>query len=54
MGTYTLAELEVSAETYNEIKQKLEEAGYDHAFLDNGLINMKGIALKKGTENSNS
>ena len=29
--TYTYALMEVSEATFNEIKQKLEEAGYDHA-----------------------
>lgn len=47
MLTYTVAELEVSEEAYNEIKEKLAEAGYQHAFKVGGKIDMKGIALKK-------
>jgi len=48
--TYTYAVLEVSAEAYAEIKAKLEEAGYQHAFHENGdehgtVIDMRGIAL---------
>ena len=47
--TYTYAVLEVSAAAYAEIKAKLEEAGYQHAFHENRghgtVIDMHGIAL---------
>lgn len=44
--TYTFAELEVSESTFDEIAQKLKDAGYDHAFIDNA-IDMHGIGLVK-------
>lgn len=47
--THTFAELEISAAAYDEIKQKLQDAGYDHAFID-GAIDMHGIGLTKGSE----
>lgn len=46
--THTYALLEVSPETYQEIADKLKEAGYDHAFIeDDGkiVIDMHGIGL---------
>lgn len=43
--THTYAELEVSAEAYAEIEGKLREAGYDHAFMDDGTIDMHGIGI---------
>jgi hypothetical protein len=43
--THTHANLEVSDDTYNEIRRLLKAAGYDHAFLDGGAIDMHGIAL---------
>jgi hypothetical protein len=43
--THTYVTLEVSAATYKEIADKLREAGYDHAFGDEGEIDMHGIAL---------
>ena len=45
--TYTYAILKVSKETYDEIRQKLSEAKYDHAFDEEGIIDMHGIALEK-------
>lgn len=42
--THTFAKLEVSEKTYKEIKEKLEAAGYHHAFVD-GVIDMNGIGL---------
>lgn len=52
--THTYAVLEVSQRTYNEIKEKFEEAGYQQAFHDDGpfdptkpsLIDMHGVALQ--------
>lgn len=50
--THTYAILEVSASAYDEIKSKLEAAGYQHAFHDDKdedgiVIDMHGIALKR-------
>lgn len=48
--THTYVELIVSKGVYNEIKKKLRDAKYDHAFIQNGLIeliDMHGIALKE-------
>jgi hypothetical protein len=61
--THTYATLEVSESTCDEIKSKLEAAGYHHLFIKNDeapalpLISMQGIALKHeiemiGTEKS--
>lgn len=44
--THTFAELQVSAEAYDEIAALLRAAGYDHAFVD-GVIDMHGIGLTK-------
>jgi len=48
--THTYAELEVSRATYDEIAQKLREAGYDHVFMpergrETPTIDMHGIGL---------
>lgn len=48
--THTYALLEVSREAYDEIKGKLQAAGYDHALHDDGLIDMNGIALEVGED----
>lgn len=49
--TYTYAVLEVSPACYDEIKEKLDAAGYQHAFhTERGegvLIDMHGIALRR-------
>lgn len=47
--TYTYAILDVSAEVYAEIEEKLQAAGYAQAFHeDDGdtVIDMHGIALR--------
>lgn len=44
--TYTFVKLEVSDDTYNEIKEKLIEAGYASQ-IEEGIIDMHGIALIK-------
>jgi hypothetical protein len=46
--TRTFAELEVTPGAYDEIATKLREAGYEHAFMDSGAIDMHGIALTLG------
>lgn len=43
--TYTYAILEISAAAYQEIKQKLTDVGYEHAFHDD-VIDMHGIAVQ--------
>lgn len=50
--TYTYAILKVSPATYKEIKDKLENSGYQHAFHDDRdedgvVIDMHGIALSE-------
>jgi len=45
--TRTYALLEVSAAAHDEIAAKLRGAGYDHAFGDEGEIDMHGIALTR-------
>ena len=45
-STHTYAILEVSLRTYTEIKQKLEAAGYQGQFHDNGVIDLNGLAVK--------
>ena len=55
---YTYALLAVSESTYNEIAEKLREAGYDQAFhqdatltsLNGQVIDMHGIALSLSDE----
>jgi hypothetical protein len=43
--THTYAELELSKVAYDEIAAKLRDAGYDHAFMDDGAIDMHGIGV---------
>jgi hypothetical protein len=48
--THTFATLEVAGSTYDEIREKLKSAGYEHAFVD-GAIDMHGIGLvREGDE----
>lgn len=51
--THTYAILEVSETAYEEIKAKLEAAGYQHAFHEDRehgvVIDMHGIALANQT-----
>ena len=44
-STHTYALLELSAAAYEEIERKLREAGYDHAFDEDGVIDMHGIGV---------
>lgn len=48
--THTYAVMGVSQSTYAEVHRKLLEAGYEHAIMDNGELDMHGIAL--GVENA--
>jgi hypothetical protein len=43
--THTYVTMALSAAAYAEIKQKMLEAGYDHAFGSDGEIDMNGIAV---------
>ena len=47
--TYTYAELAVSPATYQEIAERLRDAGYDHVFIEDPdlgtAIDMHGIGL---------
>ena len=43
--THTYALVEVSKRAYKEIYAKLKDAGYQHAFNDEGEIDMNGLAL---------
>ena len=42
--THTIAQLNVSRSTFDEVGRLLRAAGYDHAFND-GVIDMTGIGL---------
>lgn len=44
--THTYAVLELSRAAVEEIRRKFEEAGYQHAFLEDGVIDMHGIAVR--------
>lgn len=46
-STHTYAELEVSAAAYDEIASKFRAAGYDHALMSDGTLDMHGIGLTK-------
>ena len=51
--TYTVVELEVSKECFEEIERKLRDADYDHAFVrqeERFVIDMHGIGLVKTEE----
>jgi len=45
--THTYVLLEISQDAFDEVEDKLREAGYDHAFVD-GNIDMHGLALTCG------
>lgn len=47
--THTYSILQVSQSTYNEIRDKLKTAAYDHAFHEDGIIDMHGIAIQLDT-----
>jgi hypothetical protein len=48
--THTFVELELSPAAYDEIRLKLERAGYQHAFIDHNTIDMHGLAVTRGEE----
>lgn len=48
--THTLAILELSPAAASEIETKLRTAGYDHAFLEDGMIDMTGIGVRAGEQ----
>jgi hypothetical protein len=47
--SHTYAVLEVSDTAYQEVAAKLRAAGYHHVFIDDGKIDMHGIALAVAT-----
>lgn len=52
--TYTYAVLVVSESAYNEIREKLKDAGYQDQFHKDGpdeVIDMHGIAISPWIEN---
>jgi len=48
--THTVAELEIRGADYARIRKLLKEAGYDHCFLEDGLIDMTGIGIVPGPD----
>lgn len=44
-ATHTFATLELSAAAYQEIAEKFRAAGYNHAFMEDGAIDMHGVAV---------
>ena len=44
--SHTYAVLKVTKRAYQEIRAKLEQAGYDQAFHDNEIVDMHGIAIQ--------
>lgn len=44
-ATHTYAELGLSKTAYGEIRDKLKAAGYNHAFMEDGAIDMHGIGV---------
>lgn len=47
IATHTYAVLEISKAAYDEIAFALRAANYDHVFMEDGLIDMHGLALRK-------
>lgn len=47
-ATHTFVTMDLSEAAFNEIRQKLQDAGYEHAFIEEGLIDMRGIAVQRG------
>jgi len=45
-STHTLAIMAVCQSTWDEIAGLLKKAGYDHAFLEDSMLDMTGIALQ--------
>lgn len=43
--THTFVTLPLTQRAYNEIKRKLKIAKYEHCFLEDGAIDMQGIAV---------
>lgn len=47
--THTYVELDLSPAAYDEIRAKLEAAGYDHCFIrGEETIDMHGLAVTRG------
>lgn len=50
--THTLVDLPITPRAFNEIATALRAAGYSHAFLDGGRVDMTGIAVTGSGEES--
>jgi hypothetical protein len=48
--TYAFAELEISQTCFDYIARKLRAAGYDHVFVEGGLMDMHGVALRRAAD----
>jgi hypothetical protein len=44
-STYTVATMEVPPEVFTLIATKLKDAGYGHAFMDEKMVDLSGVAL---------
>ena len=44
-STYTYVTMELSQAAYDEIRTKMEAAGYQHAIEKDGTIDMHGLAV---------
>lgn len=44
-STHTVVHLPLSSLAYKEIRAALNEAGYQHCFIEDGAIDMTGIAV---------
>lgn len=53
MNTYTYTLMDVSNETYSEIKEKLEDAGHKEAIDADGILNMRGVGLRRISKQPN-
>ena len=47
--THTYAVMKISKKAFDEIAQKLKDAGYAHSFINSNEIDMHGIAIKPVT-----
>jgi len=52
--THTYAIMKVSKATYDEIERLLQEAGYDHAIMEDGALDMHGIAIAHPQEDEDN
>lgn len=50
--THTYVTLPLSPAAYDEIRRKLEDAGYQHCFHEDGLVDMHGLAIEREDDSS--